>query len=218
MPKQITQKANEANEEKPMPQDKAPRTPFLTGTQELFADIIGELIISGGTRRNLNALCRIAADHKSRRFYNRFSIKDLDQIDKGITADVERWAAIWYDELAAARASGPKLPAAIRPEPKNVSDLVRAQKRKEVESYFKDFLAGAAPEEIQFMWQLMADWASIHSHWSSGYEEMYLANAFELQLGRDREYVRVPPHLTDDVTEYIRALLKVQPEETETVH
>jgi len=32
------------------------RAPFLTGIQERIADIVGELIVSSGTRRNLDAL------------------------------------------------------------------------------------------------------------------------------------------------------------------
>lgn len=44
--------------------------PFLTGIQERIADLIGELIVFGGTRRNLDLLCRIAADHEARRIYS----------------------------------------------------------------------------------------------------------------------------------------------------
>jgi len=193
------------NKEQPKP------VPFLTGIQERMADIVGELIVSGGTHRNLDLLCRIAADHEARRAFSPFHNAERAQLEKGISERSARSAFQWYDALAEARANREKLPEEIRPESTAVTDLIRVQKREEVDGYFGRFLAGALPEEIHLMWHIMLDWESQHSSVGDGFESLYIANGFELQIGLRREYVRVPPHLTEDVEAYVRALLKAQP-------
>ena len=55
-------------------------------------------------------------------------------------------------------------------------------------------------------------WESRHTRWGNGYQEVYLASAFDGELNRNREYVRVPPHLTGPVSKYIAALLVAHPD------
>ena len=190
--------------------EQAKPVPFLTGAQEKIADAIGELIVSGGTRRNLDLLCRIAADHEARRVYSKLVDKPAE-LERYVTERATSLAPQWYDELAAARANRQHLPLDIHPDPKTVTDLIRAQKRERLASEFENFLTGALPEEIDLMWHILTSWESQRFAWGDGFEAIYLANAFELQIQRRREYVRVPPHLIKDVESYIKALLKAQP-------
>ena len=187
---------------------------FLTGIQERIADIIGELMVFGGTRRNLDALCKLAADHEARRIYERMMDgKPVAELERNVSERAATYAPAWYDDLAAARANRQHLPEAIRPEPKTVSEMISAKTRKEVGDYFEQFLDEAMPAELLFMWQVMTTWESIHSaHHANGFEAFYIANAFEDQIERGREYIRVPRHLTDDVEAYVKALIKARPE------
>ena len=187
---------------------------FLTGIQERIADIFGELIVMGGTRRNLEALCRIAADHEARRLYvPLMEGKSAFELERSVSERAADRAREWYDDLAAARSNYPRLPETIRPEPKTVTDLILSKTRVEVKDYFEGFLNGAMPAELAFMWQVMTTWESIHNpHNATGFEAFHIANAFEDQIRRKREYVRVPTHLVDDVERYTQALLKARPE------
>ncbi len=185
--------------------------PFLTGAQEKIADAIGELIVTGGTRRNLELLCRIAADHEARRIWGHLIRNKPDELEKAVADRVANFAPKWYDQLAAARANRPHLPAQRLPEAKTVTDLIRAQKRSEVATYFKQFLAMAPPEDLWFMGDVMTDWDVQTTTWGDGYQAMAIVNAFEDQIGRDRQYVRVPRHLVEDVEKYIAALLVARP-------
>ncbi len=185
---------------------------FLNGTQERLADLIGEMIISGGTRGNLLTLVEIALDHEGRRFYTPLmTTKPAAQLEKDVSDHIERHASKWYDNLAAARASRKELPEEVRPEPKTISDTIRANRRELLEERFKDFMGDANPEEITFLGEVLSWHTSMHSTWGNGYESLYIANAFELEIGRNREYVRTPPHLTEAVEEYIKVMLKANP-------
>lgn len=192
----------------------ATRPPYLTGIQERIADIIGDLMVFGGTRRNLDALCKLAADHEARRIYGRLMEgKPVFELERNVSERVADHAPRWYDDLAAARANRQHLPEVIRPEPKTVSEMISAKTRMEVGDYFEQFLDEAMPAELLFMWQVMTTWESIHSaHHATGFEAFHIANAYEDQIQRGREYVRVPRHLTDDVETYVKALIKARPE------
>ena len=193
----------------------AKQPPFVTGIQERIADIIGELMVFGGTRRNLDALCKIAADHEARRIYGRLmKDKPFPDFEKNVADRAADYAPVWYDDLAAARANRPRLPEAIRPEAKTVSEMILSGARHELEYYFEHFLTDAMPSELYFLQQVMLTWDSIHpTHKATGFEAFHIANAFEDQIRRGREYVRVPSHLTDAVEAYLKSLLKAYPGE-----
>ncbi len=178
-----------------------PRYP-LTGVQELIADMVSDLLISGGTRRNVNMLISATLDHHLRR-----------KLESATTAEIERirekWFGDWYDDLAAARAKWAELPETKRPEPQTISQRICETALENLEWEFNKFLAEAQPEEVRLMAEILLGWRC-DNNWSHQTGEIALARHFEDQLQSNKTYIRVPQQFREDVERYVNALLVIE--------
>lgn len=200
-------------DDKPTRAEKAKYQPFLNGTQENIAELIGDLLIAGGTQGNIETLVDVALSHEAHRLHAVGSYSQ-EQNQKLIQRWVNDRRQTAIDDLATARANRPALPKQDRPEPKTIAERIRAASRESLKRQMADFLWRASAEEVRLL-------DSILTHWDPGpfkvnpYGEIPLADAFCYELGEDETYLRVPNRLAVDVQAYLATLMKLTSRQNE---
>jgi hypothetical protein len=85
-------------------------------------------------------------------------------------------------------------------DPATIAEYVRRSLSLYLEDDFQEFIGDAAPEDRHLFHEIMTTW---RSNTSAG-----LANAFENEIRRNRQYVFVPRHnLIDEVKHFVEVLM-----------
>lgn len=180
----------------------------LNHIQELVCDMVGDMLLHGGTKDAVNSILYGAMEHYVRRTFSAFG----DPIDANTRVDtfIRQNHREWETELMVAWKQNQAAPKETRPEPKTVTERVREAVREELEGRLEDFMRLASPEETRLLRDVLVDWDSNATGAANGWAEVFLATAFMYQVGENARYVRVPYEMIGKVEKYIEALKAIE--------
>jgi hypothetical protein len=176
----------------------------MTRTHELIVDAVTAMLTRGGHRNDVDMLLRAAMAHTRRRTYDSFDADESvasDAAAKFISTHYEDWrqdlVTVWRKN---------KLNPVPVLEPKSITDRIRANVRETLAGMFEEFLAVSSPEEQRFFLDVLRSFSSRNHPAEGGDSELFIATAFENELGRDRCHIQVPERMVDRVQAYVDAL------------
>lgn len=180
----------------------------MTRTHELIVDAVTTMLTSGGHGDDVELLIYATMSHTRRRTFDDFTDSEemKQRLEKFITDDFGDWkhdlVAFWRKNKRVG------LPAAI--EPKSITDRIRYNVREHLHASFLEFMGMASPEEQRFMLNVLQNYWSRSHPAEHGAAEIFIANAFGVELDRNDCYMRVPKNLAEKVEAYIKALHAVE--------
>ncbi|HWE52471.1 MAG TPA: hypothetical protein VG273_21935 [Bryobacteraceae bacterium] len=180
----------------------------LTRTHELIVDAVTAILSTGGHPDDVTTLLHAAMSHTRRRTFEPFDCtaeETGEAITKFIRENFDNWK---YDLITGWRKHERlELPAV---DPKSITDRIRANTREAVWAHMYSFMSDSSPEEQRFLMDVLRTCDGWHAPAERGEREIYIASAFEIEIGRDRCYIHVPRRLAGKVENYVKALLAVE--------
>jgi hypothetical protein len=184
----------------------------LSRTHELIVDAVTTMLSSGGHPGDVDSLLYAAMAHTRRRTYGGAGLDDQKELDKRVSDFVHDKREDWKHDLVAAWRKNKREETGAF-EPKSITDRIRFNVRESLIGEFDSFMGDASPEEQRFMLGVFNGYFSNHHPAEHGSAELFIAQAFEYQLGRDHCYLRVPEHMVDQVQKYVDALRAIEDKE-----
>jgi hypothetical protein len=198
-----------------MPNDNNITTPPvrpLAQIQQLIADEVAHILVSGGHPEVTDLLLKTAYKHHQWRW----AVYQYDGDDQLIELHMKGALDApgpnfesWRDDLRAAWRAMKKTPPAELPMD-TATQRVRNSQIERLRESFESFLVHATPEETWLLWDALTTHES-HNLNCDNFEELPLAYAFETALANGcQDFLRVPESMRKTVKAYIAALQKAE--------
>jgi hypothetical protein len=178
----------------------------LAPVQQLIADEVADMLVNGGDPHITDLLMSAAAHHQFWRWANaRYGPQEQEEIKDSVAKRAHgQFEKLKSDMIVAWREShrAPK----TKPEPKTVTERIRAGVVETLRHRFEVFLTEGTPEEQRLLLDTLVDHES-SNHGRDAFGELALGCAFESALGKvEREWLKVPSSMRDQVVQYIACL------------
>ncbi len=181
----------------------------MTRTHEMIVEAVTEMLTTGGHEDDVDRLIYATMAHQRRRLFSCFRSPEPEageSVKRFLATDFAKWKT---DLMITWRKN--EMPSQPHLEPKSITDRIRANFREMARGSFENFMSGASPEEIRLLWSVLDNWDGRHHAPEHGRDEIYIANAFLIEIDRgDLSHVRVPEHLVDRVQKYLDALRAIE--------
>jgi len=185
-----------------------PKRVELTETQEVILESLADLFHNGGDLGDVEDLVYTALAHRAR--LRSGFLDDKNEVEQAVQ-ETRNWHFYrWTAELAKLHRRRPE--SVRRAVPKDVSERFRENVRAKLRHDFASFLQLAAPGDLHLMAAVLSSWISESSDSMAPDAQIWLARAFELELGGDSTYVKIPERYVGAVEELIEVLRRSEAE------
>jgi len=185
-----------------------PKRVELSETQKVILESLADLFHNGGDPDDVEALIEIALSHRAR--LRSGFLDDKDEVETAVQETRNRHLYRWRVELAKLHRRRPE--SVRRAVPKDVSERFRENVRAKLRSDFDSFLQLAAPGDLHLMAAVLSTWISESSDCMAADAQIWLARAFELELGGDSTYLKVPERYSAAIEQFIETLRRSEAE------
>ncbi len=187
----------------------APTRPELPKIAEIICDQVADLLTHGGHQDAVRWLILAALGHYERKRFGQW-VDNPAELEKHVDEMLRRDLPDAHAELRMYWKQNQRKPA-TRPEPKTITDQIRANVIGRVREEFDAFLCDATPEEHRLMYEILTTWrSSTHGTMNRG-TEVTLGLAFSDQLDSPtRSYIKVPEKLVEQVEKYVQCLMAAE--------
>jgi len=181
---------------------RTPKRVELTETQEVILESLADLFHNGGDPDDVDNLIDIALTHRAR--LRSGFLDDKDEVETAVQETRNRHFHRWKAEVA--KLHRRRLESVRRAVPKDVFERFRENVRAKLRHDFASFLQFAAPGDLHLMAAVLSTWISESSDCMAADAQIWLGRAFELELGGDSTYLKVPERYAGAVQELIEVL------------
>lgn len=196
----------------PLPAPARFDAPEMPRTHELVLDAVTAMLTTGGHSEDVDRLLRSTMAHTKRRTCAGINMKG-NEADKTAKEFVQAHIDAWKIDLAAFWSKNQRAP---RPEEakETFTQIIRANLRENVWSYFKEFMAAATVEDQRLMLSVLSGHENRSLPAEHKQDEIYLATAFFDEINRSAEaFLKVPKSMLKQVQAYIDALRAIEQKE-----
>jgi hypothetical protein len=175
--------------------DPQPRP--LTNIQELVCHLAADLVMNGGHESDVTNLLRATIGHSLHLWFPESDDWHLGRIKRDLPDWLRRISRHW----PAKNKTDPEEEL-----PKTVSEMARANLRRQLRSHFESFLGGARVQDLYLLDNVLMDFDNGGAGADADTAESPLAEAFMLALDSDDTYVKVPSERIEAVEQFLGKL------------
>lgn len=163
--------------------------------QLMCCNLVADLIMNGGRRRDVEYLIRAIDGHQTYLRHYDLPSDDRDLSQTAVDNYFESLSRLW-----------PKRQDKANPAPNTVSEQVRANLRDNLMDSINDFMANARMHELYLLHNVLMSFESQNTGSFSEEAESILASAFMYEIDGNKTYVKVPRKYIDLIEQYVRLL------------